>query len=157
VKRHPALAELSRDHHHALVVARALCRAVPEQQATAEASFGRFWRADCRAHFRLEEELLLPAYAAYGDPRHPAVVQMLVDHMTIRRDAARMDAGAPIEVLQRLGVQLAAHVRLEEREVFPLIEVTLPAEELDALGSRLAAAAAQPERRPPRPMTVTVR
>jgi hypothetical protein len=37
MKRHPALAELSRDHHHALVVARALCRAAPGQERGTDA------------------------------------------------------------------------------------------------------------------------
>ena len=71
----------------------------------------------------------------------PPSFRCSIDHVTIRRDAARVDAGAPIEVLHRLGVQLAAHVRLEERDVFPLVEATLPEEALDALGDRLAAAA----------------
>ncbi len=35
------------------------------------------WHAEETQHFRLEEEILLPAYAAYGDPDDPAVVRML--------------------------------------------------------------------------------
>jgi Hemerythrin HHE cation binding domain len=140
VKRHPALAELSRDHHHALVVARELRRTTPARAARAAARFLRFWDADGEAHFRLEEEILLPAYAVHGDPRHPAVVQTLIEHMTIRRDAALIAQGAPVEILQRLGEQLAAHVRLEERQVFPLIERTLTEVELDGVGVDLAAA-----------------
>jgi hypothetical protein len=142
MKRHPALAELSRDHHHALVVARTLCRAAPGDTDGAVQAFAEYWDADGLAHFRLEEDVLLPAYAIHGDARHPAIIQMLVDHMLIRRDAEAIAGGsAPAEVLGRLGVELAAHVRLEEREVFPLIEQTIPAAELDALGQRLAAAA----------------
>ena len=141
MKRHPALAPLSRDHHHALVAARALCRANREEASRAAQQFLAFWEADGQAHFRVEEELLLPAYAVHGDPRHPVVVQTLVDHMTIRRDANIAASGAPVETLQGLGVHLAAHVRLEERELFPLVERTLPEVDLAALGARLAAAA----------------
>ncbi|MEA2179661.1 MAG: hypothetical protein QOG77_2958 [Solirubrobacteraceae bacterium] len=141
MKRHPALAPLSRDHHHALVAARALFRATPQGAAGAAQEFLRFWEADGCAHFRLEDEILLPAYACHGDPGHPVVVQALVDHMTIRRDAGIAAAGAAsLETLRGLGAYLAAHVRLEERELFPLVERTLPEADLAALGARLAAA-----------------
>jgi len=141
VKRHPALAPLSRDHHHALVVARTLCRATPENAPEAADAFLSFWRADGQAHFRVEEETLLPAFAAHGDPRHPAVIQTLVDHLVIRRDALEAAELPRAERLQELGVRLAAHVRLEERELFPLVEQVLPERELLALGRRLAALA----------------
>jgi hypothetical protein len=139
VKRHPALAELSRDHHHALVVAKALRRGGARQEITPGALFAHFWRTDGEAHFRLEEDVLLPAYALHGDPRHPAIVQMLIDHMMIRRDAALVAAGGSTEIMCRLGASLIAHVRLEERQVFPLIEETLSEDELDAIAVRLAA------------------
>jgi hypothetical protein len=140
MRRHPALVELSRDHHRALVVAQALCRAGTRPETTPEVLFARFWSTDGEAHFRLEEDLLLPAYALHGDPRHPAVVQMLIDHMTIRRDAVLIATGRPTEIMHRLGTQLMAHVRLEERHVFPLIEETLSEDELDAIGVRLGSA-----------------
>lgn len=140
MKRHPALEPLSRDHHHALVVAQKLARATPERREEATRAFLDYWRADGQAHFGVEEAVLLPAYAVHGDPRHPAVAQMLIDHMLIRRDALVAAAGAPpMETLHALGARLAAHVRLEERELFPLVEQTLPEAELAALGAQLAA------------------
>jgi hypothetical protein len=39
--------------------------------------------------------------------------------------------------LRNLGEQLEAHIRLEERRVFPLIEETLPERALQEVGSRL--------------------
>jgi len=126
VKRHQALEALSRDHHHALVVARRLTRADSEASEAAARAFLAFWRCEGQAHFRLEEEVLLPAYAAHGDPNHPVVLQTLVDHMVIRRDALSIAEGPAVEVLIALGVQLAAHVRLEERQLFPLIERAMP-------------------------------
>ncbi len=138
MKRHPALAELSRDHHQALVVARDLRRASAVQTAGPARAFLAFWAAGCRDHFRLEEEILLPAYAVHGAPEHPAVVQMLIDHVIIRRDAALVAGGASAPELRRLGEVLASHVRLEERQVFPLVEATLSTSDLDRLGRRLA-------------------
>jgi hemerythrin-like domain-containing protein len=66
---------------------------------------------------------------------------MLLDHMLIRRDADQLANAPPLELLHDLGARLAAHVELEERELFPLIEQTIPEPELDALGDRLRNAA----------------
>lgn len=137
MKRHPALVPLSRDHHHALVIARRLRHATTQTAAETARAFLAHWDAEQRLHFRLEEELLLPAYAAHGAPDHAAVLRMLVDHMLIRRDAARLANAPPLELLHDLGARLADHVELEERELFPLIEKTIPEPELDALGDRL--------------------
>ena len=99
------------------------------------------WHAEETQHFRLEEEILLPAYTVYGDPDDPAVVRMLIDHMLIRRDASRLTDRPPLELLHDLGVRLSAHVELEEREVFSLVEATIPERELIELGQRLTSAA----------------
>jgi hypothetical protein len=142
MNRHPALAELSRDHHQALVVARDLRRASPVRTAGPATAFLAFWAADCRDHFRLEEEILLPAYAMHGAPDHPAVVRMLIDHMVIRRDVELVSGGASAPELRQLGEALASHMRLEERHVVPLVEEALSMSELDRLGCRLAEAGA---------------
>ena len=95
------------------------------------------WEEEEQAHFRVEEEILLPAYAARGDVNHPAVTRALLAHMMIRRDALRLADGPPLELLHELGARLAAHVELEERELFPLVERTLSESDLAALGERL--------------------
>ena len=137
MKRHPSLVSLSRDHHHALVIAQRMRRATAETAAETAEAFLSHWDAEEKLHFRLEEELLLPAYAAHGEPDHPAIIRMLLDHMLIRRDAARLAGTPPLELLHDLGARLADHVQLEEHEVFPLIEATIPESELQALGDRL--------------------
>jgi hemerythrin-like domain-containing protein len=137
MKRHPALAFLSRDHHHTLVMARRLRRATGSTASVLLRDFREFWVTDERLHFRLEEELLLPAYAAYGDPCEPAIIRMLVDHVVIRRDAHRLGCAPELDVLHELGARLKGHVALEEHEVFPLIEQALPEHELQALQERL--------------------
>jgi len=137
MKRHPALVPLSRDHHHALVIARRLRRATAETATESARTFRSHWDAEEKLHFRIEEELLLPAYAAHGELDHPAIIRMLLDHMVIRRDAARLAGSPPLELLHDLGERLADHVQLEEHEVFPLIEATIPETELLALGDRI--------------------
>jgi hemerythrin-like domain-containing protein len=137
MKRHPALVPLSRDHHHALVIAQRLRRATAETATETVRAFLSHWDTEEKLHFRIEEELLLPAYAAHGEPDHPAIVRMLLDHILIRRDVARLGGTPPLELLHDFGARLADHVQLEEHEVFPLIEATLPESELQALGDRI--------------------
>jgi iron-sulfur cluster repair protein YtfE (RIC family) len=140
VKRHPALESLSRDHHHALVVALRLKRATDSTAAEARASFLDYWEADGREHFREEEEVLLPALARFTDPDQPVVVRVLLDHIRIRRFATALADGGPLEDLHALGGELEQHVRREERELFGLIERVMPEPELVALAERLAPA-----------------
>jgi hemerythrin-like domain-containing protein len=142
VKRHPALQPLSRDHHVALVAAQRLRRAGEEDRAAARDAFLSFWHAHGARHFEVEEQVLLPAFAAHADPDVPCVVRMLVDHVRIREQAQRLaDEPEPaIESLHSLGTALARHVRLEEREVFPLIEDSLPPDAADALVALVLAA-----------------
>ncbi len=137
MKRHPALVTLSRDHHHALVIAQRLRRATAGTATETARAFLDHWDAEEKLHFRIEEELLLPAYAAHAEPDHPAIIRMLLDHVRIRRDAALLAGTPPLELLHDLGGRLADHVQLEEHEVFPLIEAAIPESELRALGERI--------------------
>ena len=141
MKRDPALVSLSHDHHQALFVAQKLRRVTAETLVDARGAFLAYWEEHGRAHFRLEEEVLLPAYAVHGDPHHPLVARALCDHVAIRGQADAVGgAGTPtVAALNRLGVALADHVRLEERELFPLIESAMPATALAAVAAALEA------------------
>jgi len=133
MKRHEALERLSRDHHQALFQAMRLKRAGDENASDVLGDFLDYWFAVGYLHFRAEEEVLLPAYSAYGDASREEVVRVLVDHIEIRRQAhelgARTEDPDP-EQLRALGERLDAHVRHEERVLFPLIEEALPDDEL---------------------------
>ena len=146
MKRSAALAPLSRDHHQALVVAQQLRRATDATAAEAREAFLAYWTGHGRLHFRLEEELLFPAYAGHGDPYDPLVLRALGEHAMIRHRAHALAAtpSVGVEALEQLGTELAAHVRLEERDVFPLIERVLPTGELNALAEAIEAAQQAP-------------
>jgi Hemerythrin HHE cation binding domain len=148
VKRDPSLISLSRDHHQALSVAQQLRRVDGETVEEARAAFLAFWAGHGRAHFRLEEDVLLPAFAGHGDSHHPLVARVLCDHVAIRQraDALTRNRAATVATLQELGVRLADHVRLEERELFPLIERAMPASQLAALADALDQAEGTPNR-----------
>jgi hemerythrin-like domain-containing protein len=139
VKRDPALASLSHDHHEALFVAQKLRRAGGETAGEARAALTAYWERHGRAHFRLEEEVLFPAYAGHGDPYNALVARALCDHVAIRSriDDVDRDLAPPVAALQELGRLIFDHVRLEERELFPLIESAMPEQQLAAVAVAL--------------------
>jgi hemerythrin-like domain-containing protein len=141
VKRHAALQPLSRDHHVALVAAQRLRRATPATADDARRHFLTFWAEHGAQHFRVEEDVLLPVFATHGDPEDERIARMLTDHVRIRARVLTLGT-AGVDELQALGEELAAHVRLEEREVFPLIEATLT----DAQAAQLVEAVQRAER-----------
>jgi hemerythrin-like domain-containing protein len=132
VKRSEELAPLSRDHHQGLFAALKLRRGAPGAREV----FLRFW-VDGQRHFAIEEALLLPALARHVPADHEAIVRVLVEHVDLRRRAADIEADRE---LTELGDRLHAHIRHEEDVLFPLIERTLPHDELVALGIAIAAA-----------------
>jgi hypothetical protein len=144
MKRDAALVSLSQGHHQALVVAQKLRRAEDPIAVEARAALAAFWPVSGRGHFRLEEEVLLPAFAAHGDAHHPLVARVLCDHVAIRHRAEVVLGGgdAGVADLHELGGLLAAHVRLEEHELFPLIEQAMPANSLAAVAAALEQAEA---------------
>lgn len=124
MKRDESLRPLSREHHRALVTARAL----QESKSSVDLAnrFLTFWREDGQRHFRIEEEVLLPTWALHASVDRSAVSRMLEEHLAIRRSALEIEAqGLSPEEAQQLGRLLEAHVRFEERELFPLIEAAL--------------------------------
>jgi mannose-6-phosphate isomerase-like protein (cupin superfamily) len=136
MKRHPALVALSHDHHHALVEARRLRRAAAgdNEPAAAAAAFRRFFAAVTVPHFREEEETLFPLLVDAEEAR-PLLVAALLDHQRLHALTAALDDSADVRrSMRELGERLEAHIRLEERELFPLIE-RLALAELDGLDS----------------------
>jgi quercetin dioxygenase-like cupin family protein/hemerythrin len=138
MKRHRALVPLSHDHHHALVEARRLRHAAdgPESGAAA-AAFLRFFAAETVKHFREEEELLFPLAVGF-DEAHEPLVRALLEHQRLHALVAELEArvadGGPVAgEMRELGELLEAHVRHEERVLFPLIERLVAGEALETL------------------------
>ena len=77
--------------------------------------------------------------SAPRDPHHPLVAQALCDHVDIRAraDALMLDAKGDPAILHELGTRLADHVRLEERQLFRLIEAALPTTRLATVATAL--------------------
>jgi hypothetical protein len=101
----------------------------------ARGAFLQFWHSEGGQHFRVEEEVLLPAYARHRPPDEPAVVR--VSPSTLISDGGQPSlrpAGRRRSPTYRSsGERLAQHIRHEERVLFPAIEPALPDAELSEL------------------------
>jgi iron-sulfur cluster repair protein YtfE (RIC family) len=158
MKRTPELRSLSEDHHHGLVHARRLRRATEADEADSAESVARgflnFWQKDTALHFRKEEEVLLPVMARYkGDLSRQPLLEMLEDHARIRGLVMQLSDEAiagnvRLETLHEIAERLEAHIRLEERVVFPLIEESLSEAALTELAARLEVKEAGPRVEP---------
>jgi hemerythrin-like domain-containing protein len=139
MQRSETLQPLSRHHHRALEVALKLRRATHTDAQRVTQEFLAFWRDHGGLHFRVDEDVMLPAFARHRDPTAPEVVRVLTDHVEIRRRALDLEAASeprPDDLIA-LGEMLNDHVRHEERVLFPMIEDSMPPEELDRLAQEI--------------------
>jgi hemerythrin-like domain-containing protein len=156
MKRHPALIPLSRDHHDGLVQALRLRRAARDGDAAARlvaaSEFVEFFRNEERVHLRDEEEVLFPLLLRRVSSQPALLREARVQHVQLEGFARKLDIAVAAgsvdrEPLDAAGELLAAHIRLEERQLFPLIEELVPDDELRRL--RLDRDATCAARRPP--------
>ena len=89
------------------------------------------------SHLRVEEEELFPLLVRHAD-RSPLLERVLNEHgelrdlaSALREEVAAGDVSG--ETMLKLADLLDAHVRREERELFPVIEQTVPDAELRSL------------------------
>lgn len=138
MKRSQELISLTREHHAALVLARRAVIASREPGLSRElaAALPHIFARELKPHFLIEEELLLPPLVDAGE--HVRVARILDEHRQLRalaHDSGRSDPA----VLASFGLLLEAHVRFEERELFPLAEAILSAAALAAVAARVPA------------------
>lgn len=138
MQRSPELAPLSRDHNHALLLARrarqAAGRASEQEIAECWHALRSAWNLDLADHFAAEEKLLFPHLREHGEAELAASLQR--EHDAIRRTMTRADS-LDATRLRVLGDVLEHHVRVEEREAFPLLERILTVSELAAIAAEL--------------------
>ncbi|WP_240375478.1 hemerythrin domain-containing protein [Bacillus piscicola] len=147
ITRHESLYPLSHHHHRALFLALKLKRAGTEKSRFSIEQIAEdlkdFWEPGGDQHFREEEEILLPAFSEFATIERPEIIDMLLEHVTIRAAIQGLlyafdqenftDWSDLLPKMHRLGHLLEEHVRKEERIVFPLIEASIPEEKLRKL------------------------
>ncbi len=138
MKRHQALTNLSREHHQSLRLAKkcidTAARAVPEQcQALCReivSTFNQEWDR----HFRNEEATIFNVTAGMKGKLRDLSLRLTEEHERMRDMARRMSEGdTGCAILERFGLLLRDHTRLEERELFPLVEQAFSAEQMERI------------------------
>ena len=137
MKRDPRLRDLSRDHHRALVLAR---RAAGSADGTDEA-VAATWRTvrdeyahHLAPHFDVEERCLLAPLELRGE--EALVRRTRQEHEQLR--ALLNSSDGPRARLCAFADLLRAHVRFEERELFPAAEALLSPAELQRAATESA-------------------
>jgi iron-sulfur cluster repair protein YtfE (RIC family) len=137
MKRHDALVPLSRDHHGALILAKLLQKGAPAYKELptdlpGKAAYAsRFFDNELTPHFAAEEKCLL-GYAKGVDAGIDALLETMKEqHLQLRTLFGQIATATDLAThLDATGALLEAHVRMEERQLFPLIQEHCSAEQL---------------------------
>lgn len=117
-----------------------LKRVTEETAAEVVETFLTFFAEEGQKHFEIEEQVLLPEYAKWvglEELTDPIITQMLREHVELRSLVEQLRDGAGTALIRETGQRLDAHVRLEERTVFPKIQQRLTEEQLSELATRV--------------------
>ncbi len=132
MKRHEALAPLSREHHGALLLAQLLKKDAPAYKGLPTLPSDKliyvvnFYKANLQTHFIKEEELL-----AKVKQYHPEIEKLSAEINNEHRQLTNLfntldKENNLIDSLDALGKALENHIRKEERVLFPLIQQYCP-------------------------------
>ncbi len=118
-----ALLPLSREHHTSLVMARAARRAADDSSSaaclTALADMEAHWHTLMAAHFEREEQLIRIATERLSPE---SVARILAEHTELRMLTCGPCLLEPVARLRRFADLVVAHVRYEERVIFPQLQ-----------------------------------
>jgi iron-sulfur cluster repair protein YtfE (RIC family) len=139
MKRHEALAPLSREHHGALLLAQLLKKDAPAYKGLPGLPGEKliyavnFYKANLQQHFIKEEELLLKV-KQYHPEIEKLTTEIINEHRQLTHLFNKLDReNNSIGSLDELGNILENHIRKEERVLFPLIQQYCPEEILGTI------------------------
>ena len=152
MKRHEALQSLSRDHYVGLTLAMRLIRGKPENlksnwppnnnpKLQAQQAI-QIFEKDLYDHFKEEENILFDKAKSFLQENEGKgfLERVLTQHDEFYKLFQELDQGSEDIIKERLvytGELLDNHVRIEERDLFPVIEKFTPEHILNELGEEL--------------------
>ena len=128
--RHESLIPLSREHHYGLMLCLRIHRGLPlhcDDGAWVRAKAAQaveFFSKDLAAHFKAEEDALFPAMQDFAGAS-TLLNELFSEHRELERLAEELggtEVAQLADALARFADLLEAHIRKEERELFPLYE-----------------------------------
>ena len=135
IKRHPALTELSKDHHFGLLLSWKIRKAKEFNIETSRVAkyIIHFFETDLEYHFKEEEELLFTKLPK-SDPMN---IRANFEHKLMRDLIGKMKKDDSIDTIDEFSTILENHIRFEERELFDQIQESFSPIELDSIGQEL--------------------
>jgi iron-sulfur cluster repair protein YtfE (RIC family) len=129
MKRHEALAPLSRDHHEALILSQLLKKDSPAYKGLPVTVEGKvnyavgFFEKNLKDHFEKEEKVFVLVKTMHPEEIGVLVSELTEEHHTLARLFSEIGSKEnPMETMNRLGELLNNHIRKEERNLFPLLQ-----------------------------------
>jgi iron-sulfur cluster repair protein YtfE (RIC family) len=139
MKRHEALAPLSREHHDALILAQLLKKNAPAYKGLPETPKEKalyaadFYQTHLIKHF-LKEEAILEKVKKYHSGIEKITAEIISEHEQLTAAFISLQQAPDLETaMDILGKALDNHVRKEERILFPLIQQHCPEEVLNTI------------------------
>lgn len=140
IRRSKALMPLSREHHFDLLLAWKIRRGLANgAELKRIADYVAYMDKNLvEAHFRDEEKLLFAPFL----PGDELCERAMAEHAAIREITAkiRQEQYRDRDLFEQLADAIEAHVRFEERELFPYLEQKISRERLDELEGIIEAA-----------------
>ncbi len=140
MKRHKSLETLSFEHHDALVVALRIKKGLSKHidlQPVAEYAL-HIYKEHLRHHFEQEEKTLQEPLL--GNPESVTAIERMMDeHERFAEiiEFLELQKGERKQLLKEFAELLEAHIRFEERTLFPLAEKIIPEGQLETISAFL--------------------
>jgi len=137
MKRAEQLQKLSREHHGSLSMALKISNVAEngteEELATAIDTIKDYYDNELEEHFQHEEQTIFaPMFKQYRD--HIGIATpLLKEHGYLRILVQRIKLKTAKKDLADFATVLKRHTRMEERELFPIIESLFTDEQMDAV------------------------
>ncbi len=142
MKRSESLTPLSWEHHSALVNANRIKRGIAAQAdpLVIQEFLEYIWNTDLEGHFKREEENFT-IYPAWNQVPQSLRRIMLDEHaeleQLVKRVQAATEPGLKLNFMEKIADMVIAHVRFEERELYPAIEAVFDSDTLNKIGKAL--------------------
>lgn len=145
MKRHEALAPLSREHHGALILAQLLKNlttvytGLPADVIGKAAYAIRFYNEGLIKHFKEEEDIIIATITGMDVTLDTLANEIIAEHKELQilfttiNDAVDLSAH-----LEKIGNTLEQHIRKEERIFFPLVQQLCNKAQLAAIEKALS-------------------
>jgi len=137
MQRHIALQKLSREHHDSLVMAQKILRTVKDADQDELNQMidiiREYYENELEAHFQHEEQAIFATLFKHYRQHIDLATVLLKEHGYLRILVQRIKPDTARADLQDFATVLKNHTRIEERELFPLIEELFSEDQFNAV------------------------